>query len=451
MTETCEICTDSINRSTRQGVGCPRCEKVACTRCVERYLMESMMDAHCMFCRELWDPIFLRRKLSARFMNETYKKHREDMLWEQQRARLPETMPLINTTLDIEGMYNTVYELQAQLKVIQGRLNETYSAIHRRENQYRRMLRRVNQGDPAVLPREEENTDTETESSEGHYRRGCSKEECPGYIHSRSGHCGSCQTHTCVQCNVHLGTSPQQQHECRQEDVDQWKFIQETSRPCPGCRIRITKESGCDQMWCPNCRTAFRWSTGTIERGTVHNPHYYEWLFQQGGRDQDDTEAGAGRCYAPGELAPRAARLVHRRTDGPDNAVQYDAEFLTLHREVMHNVNVALPRLGWNIGTQRKRNEMYTQLRISYLQKKLSLVDLKTRLQRVDKAHRKTVEYNRICETYIHISVDLLDRFVLDNQMTKKQVIQDIKAVKDIAVKAVEDLNAVYKSRLHLI
>ena len=68
-------------------------------------------------------------------------------------------------------------------------------------------------------------------------------------------------------------------HECKQEDIDTFQEISKNTRPCPKCNIRIHKISGCDQMWCVGCNTAFSWTRGTIETGRIHNPHYFDWLF----------------------------------------------------------------------------------------------------------------------------------------------------------------------------
>ena len=55
----------------------------------------------------------------------------------------------------------------------------------------------------------------------------------------------------------------------------------------------------CDQMWCIECKTAFSWAKGTIEKGVVHNPHYYQWMRQNGGlpRNPNEHQENCGNIF----------------------------------------------------------------------------------------------------------------------------------------------------------
>ena len=86
--------------------------------------------------------------------------------------------------------------------------------------------------------------------------------------------CGICESVTCKDCNEIIKG---ENHVCDPQAVETMKLLKKDTKPCPSCGTMICKVSGCDQMWCPGCQTAFSWRTGAIERGLIHNPHYYEY------------------------------------------------------------------------------------------------------------------------------------------------------------------------------
>lgn len=77
----------------------------------------------------------------------------------------------------------------------------------------------------------------------------------------------------------------------------------------------------CDQMFCVECHTAFSWQTGAVVNGVIHNPHYYEFLRNQGNgtapRNAGDVPCGGVPYYthlsqAIRLLSPPIQRIVMR-------------------------------------------------------------------------------------------------------------------------------------------
>ena len=67
-------------------------------------------------------------------------------------------------------------------------------------------------------------------------------------------------------------------HVCKQSDLDEWKLILQTTKPCPVCGNRIDKSVGCNDMFCDNCTNGFKWDTSEIIEGSFHNPERALWL-----------------------------------------------------------------------------------------------------------------------------------------------------------------------------
>ena len=83
----------------------------------------------------------------------------------------------------------------------------------------------------------------------------------------------------------------------------------------------VTASRNCDQMFCVECHTAFSWQTGAVVNGVIHNPHYYEFLRNQGNgtapRNAGDVPCGGVPYYthlanAIRLLDPETQRLVMR-------------------------------------------------------------------------------------------------------------------------------------------
>ena len=76
------------------------------------------------------------------------------------------------------------------------------------------------------------------------------------------------------------------------------KLLNKDSKSCPKCGTVIHKTSGCAQMWCPDCHTAFDWRTGEIVTGRIHNPHYIEFKRKGGtSREHGDIPCGGIPTY----------------------------------------------------------------------------------------------------------------------------------------------------------
>lgn len=100
----------------------------------------------------------------------------------------------------------------------------------------------------------------------------CPVADCRGFADSKWD-CGVCGVAICPDCHSLKETD----HVCSSDTLKTIQLLEQDTKQCPKCNTMIHKINGCDQMWCTVCRTAFSWTTGEIEGGVIHNPHYYLW------------------------------------------------------------------------------------------------------------------------------------------------------------------------------
>jgi len=208
-------------------------------------------------------------------MDTDYKSHRRTILADRVIAQIPEFY-------ERALRYGKLTDGDIKLKEIMQQITDHRTIIGELYIEYDRVRREM---------------DNKAPSESKKFVMQCQNSGCRGML-STQYKCGICTKHTCPKCYLLI----EDDHVCKQEDMDTVEELRKNTRPCPNCGLRISKIDGCDQMWCIECKTAFSWSKGTVEKGVVHNPHYYQWMRQNGAvpRNPNEHNEGCGNIFVNG-------------------------------------------------------------------------------------------------------------------------------------------------------
>ena len=279
MTTTCPICCADYNKALRSQVTCyfPSCSFSGCKECVRTYLTSVTTDPHCMNCRNKWSLEFAKSALNAAFMDKDYKAHRRTILADREIAKTQEYY---------EGALRYGRKTEGDQKIA-----EIRREIEENDLKNRQLYRQIDE------IRRELDSRAPTADAARKIVMQCQNNGCRGMLTTQYK-CDLCTKFTCTKCFVCIVDGTRDEHECKTEDVATVEELRKNTRPCPSCGARISKIDGCDQMWCIECKTAFSWSKGTVETGTVHNPHYYQWMREHGGMPPTQGNNCDGRDFA---------------------------------------------------------------------------------------------------------------------------------------------------------
>jgi hypothetical protein len=371
----CSICCETFNKSSHKQIQCRFCDFEFCSGCEKRFLLESFNDPACMNCKKGYTREHLKEMLSKSFVIGEFKKHRENILYEREKCLLPETQAKMEKVKELDGtmadMLNQINDLQvryAGLIVEKGRITKPGAKIERRE-----------------------------------FVRKCPGENCKGFL-SSAWKCGLCEVNVCKECLEIKEKGKEDEHECNPDNVKTAALLAKDTKPCPACGEVIFKISGCPQMWCTTCHTAFDWNTLRIEKGNIHNPHYYEYQRSRNNgvipRNPDDIVGGG--CN-PALYMPYALDGVSRENYGI---------FATYHRCFNHVTGHEIPALQRTI----YENE---DLRKMYLANEIREDTFKQLLQRREKHMSMKMEARLVFEMFSTAGMDIMRRIVNDKNLTK--------------------------------
>jgi hypothetical protein len=317
-------------------------------------------------------------------MEGDLRKRREAVLFDREKSRLPETQESVEVererrkiTEKREALRKRRLEIKKELAEIDERLDQIHyfaehgawpaiagAALHKKEARQ--------------------------------FVAACPSATCRGFLNTAYV-CGVCESKFCSSCREPKPADTE--HICDPGLVATIKAITADSRACPSCGTAISRVSGCDQMYCTQCDTAFSYTTGNVVEGVIHNPHYFERLAKL----KKDEVIGAGACDRNGW--PDWYRRIH-----PTSAAGYLARkgytrnLMSIYRIGIHIQEVTLreyPTYDLPVNN--------TDLRIRYLLGEIDERRFCQTLQQQDRARQRALEIREPLELAV---VTILEFFV---------------------------------------
>lgn len=269
----CSVCLTVFTKKIRTPYICAYCDKSACLSCFKKYIVSTPSDPHCLHCRKALTTDIVDSIFSKNFRKNELRKHRIQLLMEQERSIFPETIIIVERE-DVLKEYLDTYEYhKAVLLKLSPRDSSPIDMLMILEiNEIRKKLLRIQQRINEIgIDMKKDKVDRRV------FIRKCPS--CNDGLLSSQWKCINCKTKVCKNCLAMKGKEDEEiVHTCKQEDVESAKTIESETKPCPSCGVRVEKSEGCNQMWCTSCNNAFDWKSGLKVNGPVHNPHFHEFI-----------------------------------------------------------------------------------------------------------------------------------------------------------------------------
>lgn len=283
--DVCEICDYKFTRVLRKRITCTFCQKTCCLTCFKNYIgVNDDSDFKCMFSE-------CRHELTFSYVSNIVPKYvYKDMvaklskkLFEEEKLNLKAELPrYTNDSLRMcyermvkffngkTSLFLSLLECKIE-KVCKQKISIEDFLAKKRNDTYERLELLLQNQKKKVKKR---------------FICLCPVNGCVGIVYKES--CNACGEKVCEKCHELKGTN----HVCDPVILQNIKAITSSdTKPCPKCFVPVFKISGCNQMFCSMCKTAFSWTTLKIEKpdAPIHNPHYFEWrrMQQQAGENND--------------------------------------------------------------------------------------------------------------------------------------------------------------------
>ncbi len=428
-TEKCIVCDYPFGQVVRTKIECKHCNYTACKACYKQYFL-SKANPQCMNCNTIWNQDILESHFPRTWCNSEYRKHTENVMFQQELSLIPLATQELNKRKlaeERENMTESLMHQEHQIDILRQtvmRFNRRAAsgsewAIIERDQQVPKLEERIrieeekyNVMVSEIIKFNDQNSFDNTNIVS---TRPCFTSKCKGFLNFRY-ECVVCDTVWCKDCHERV----QSAHVCDQNLVKTYKMLEKDTKNCPGCKTLIFKISGCDQMYCINCNTAFSWETGQIEKGRIHNPHYFEYL-QRREREQQEQQANPNECVELSLNLILKMNHTKKSTDTPQGDFIVELERFRRHVEETN-----LQQYTETLRVQPMQRNL--DLRIQYILNKIDEKTFRSIIVKRDTDTKLCTHYYNLMYSLTLVCRDVLVRYLQDSNYlcndVKSQIIE---------------------------
>jgi hypothetical protein len=442
---TCLTCWEPYTTTKRKKIICPKCNKSSCLICLKESVKNQGIYSVCPIfnCGYEWDDEFLLQHFPKSFVVGELRDSKKKAYFDREKTFIPEALGELARIKFRSKLNNELRKINTKNAKIREDVSRKYGPLIKElHDEFNRNLKKLhNEKDAEIknkiidaselsnnlwyfdnhnIPVEviEDNIMNSANAKEylrkknlsqevaiekkSVYIYPCGQNDCNGFLNNKYV-CGICSTTFCAACFGLIGNKTENKaeyktarkdHQCKEEDIASAKTIKESTRPCPGCKTRIFKISGCDQMWCTVCHVAFSWRTGELEKGNIHNPEYTKYM--------SDLRKGNNLptipvCHNnPPQAHAIGAKLRRLKLTLSNQEKYFITRVLRLSAEINQYV---LPPL-------RVNETKHKELRYRYIDKS---IDTKTFMQSLNTLHRAESRNKKIhdyLDTFVKCTTD---------------------------------------------
>ena len=433
-TTTCSVCVEPFNNS-RKVIVCMHCDLECCTECATKYLETSVLTPQCMQCHQLWSHQYIRERFGSPFVKKMADA-RKRVLFSEQQALFPHTQEYINLESRFEQIKNEEFALVHEMGVSKDeRARRSIKLYNEKCNNRARINDIVN---PLRVLYDYRNTHVSDVPTKM-YTKPCGRGDCKGYVNAEDHTCELCRTEYCSECMEEKGGV----HQCKPEDVSTAEMLRNDTKGCPKCAVPIHRISGCPDMFCVHCKTAFDWNSLRINERGNSNPHYYQWV--RDNASATPTNMGCGVNNTP--LSNLYGSDNFKRLD---NVQKDDISLVisTLHH-YQHHYNITKFYKEYS-KTRQYQHDFHTitlKSRADYMQNKLTKEKFTQYLLKTNKAMEYNTNIDEIVRTIGLFRQQLIQHVVYSTEFDCESFMTESRNFVTYINKCVSHLEAVYYTK----